>query len=138
MPRSVYRRSRSVIVAAVVSAVSVAAALPAAATIPAEPGPPPVQPMQPTVTAVNSTMWQTNNAVWSVATKNGVVYAGGDFTKVRAPGTAVGDPSETNAFSLTAFNAGDGTPVKYPYGTAGKTTLFNHTVNGRVYAIAIS
>lgn len=119
-------------------AASVVAAMPAAAAVAPDPGPPAVTPTAPVLSAINSSMWQTNAAVWALAASNGVVYAGGDFTKVRAPGTAVGDVSETNAQHVTAFNTSDGTPVVYPYGTTGKTTIFNHVINGHVAALTVS
>ncbi len=43
-----------------------------------------------TVGGENLPMWQTNKTVWALATGNGVLYAGGDFTSIRPPGDPLG------------------------------------------------
>ena len=59
------------------------------------------------LSAVGSPMWQTNNTVWALDVANGVVYAGGQFTSVRPPGSALGT-GEVARNRIAAFNA---TPV---------------------------
>jgi hypothetical protein len=54
-----------------------------------------------------SPIWQTNDIVWTLATSNGVVYAGGQFTSVRPPGSAAGT-GEVARGRLAAFNASTG------------------------------
>ena len=63
------------------------------------------------VSANASPMWQTNNSVQALAVANGVVYAGGDFTRVRPPNTATGAPSEVVRNRIAAFNANTGNLV---------------------------
>ncbi len=79
------------------------------------------------VSAVASSMWQTNNTVWALAVSNGVVYAGGDFTRVRPPGAPLGT-SETTRNRLAAFDASTGALI----------TAFNPNVNGRILDLAAS
>ncbi len=74
-----------------------------------------------------STMWQTNNTVYTLAVSGGTVYAGGSFTAVRPPGSAAGT-NETTRTYLAAFNANTGALV----------TNFNVTLNGRVRSLAVS
>ena len=52
--------------------------------------------------------WQTNGPVWALESVGGVVYAGGEFTKVRPPGAAVGDSREVTRNNLAAFDAATG------------------------------
>jgi Concanavalin A-like lectin/glucanases superfamily len=79
------------------------------------------------VSGTRSPMWQTNNNVEALAVANGVVYAGGYFTRVRPPGAAAGT-SETARSYLAAFNASTGALV----------TSFNVTLNGAVLDLALS
>ena len=79
------------------------------------------------VSAIASSMWQTNNTVWALAVSNGVVYAGGDFTRVRPPGAPLGT-SETTRNRLAAFDASTGALI----------TTFNPNVNGRILDLAAS
>ena len=51
--------------------------------------------------------YQTNGTVWDIAVVNGVVYVGGNFTKVRPPGAAPGT-NEVTRNRLAAFNAQTG------------------------------
>ena len=79
------------------------------------------------LSATASSMWQTNNTVYALAAKSGVVYAGGSFTAVRPPGAAEGT-NETTRTYLAAFNASTGALI----------TGFNVSLNGQVRALALS
>ncbi len=75
-----------------------------------------------------SPIWQTNGTVESVVVSNGVIYAGGSFTRVRPPGTAASTSQAVTRNNLAAFNASTGALV----------TGFNPNVNGKVNALAVS
>lgn len=79
------------------------------------------------LSAVASPMWQTNNSVYALDVANNVVYAGGDFTRVRPPGAARGS-NETVRNRLAAFDATTGALI----------TSFNPNVNGRVLDVDVS
>ncbi len=110
------------LVAASVSALLLSVGLTALEVTPA----PAVVADQP-VSAVASSMWQTNNTVWALEVANGVVYAGGEFTKVRPPGAAPGT-NETTRNRIAAFNAGTGALI----------TSFNASVNAKVFDLEVS
>ncbi len=74
-----------------------------------------------------SSMWQTNNTVFALDVGGGVVYAGGDFTRVRPPGAAPGT-SETVHNRIAAFNATTGAVIP----------SFDTSVNGRVLDLEVS
>src|SRR3569833_23149 len=96
-----------------VFATVVAAALPAAAAVspaPTVPGPAPVVSTAATVSAVNSSMWQTNNYVWALGYSGGKLFAGGDFTYLRAPGVPPPDTSYPVGY-VAAFNTSAGPPA---------------------------
>ncbi|MFT4081939.1 MAG: PKD domain-containing protein [Nocardioides sp.] len=73
-------------------------------------------------------MWQTNNPVDALAVANGVLYAGGQFTAVRPPGTSSSSSSAVSRTYLAAFDASTGALI----------TSFAPTLNGRVYDIKVS
>jgi hypothetical protein len=75
-----------------------------------------------------SPMWQVNSEVDALAVANGVIYAGGPFTRVRPPGTNAGSGQEVTRNYLAAFNATTGALI----------TTFNVNVNNRVRALAVS
>lgn len=79
-----------------------------------------------TLSANVSPMYQTNNTVHSVVVSKGVVYAGGLFTSVRPPGSALGS-NETARSHIAAFST-----------TTGAPTSFAPTLNGDVYSLALS
>ncbi len=80
------------------------------------------------LSGTQSPMWQTNNEVDALATANGVIYAGGTFTRVRPPGTAVGSNQEVSRSYLAAFNASNGSLI----------TSFNVQLDGRVHDLSVS
>jgi Concanavalin A-like lectin/glucanases superfamily/Domain of unknown function (DUF5122) beta-propeller len=80
-----------------------------------------------TLSANASSMWQTNKTVWALAVAGGVVYAGGDFTRVRPPGAPLGT-SESVHNRIAAFNAGTGAVID----------SFTPSVNGRILDLAVS
>jgi hypothetical protein len=124
-----HRRSRVVAMGAFLALG--AACVPAQAAIspaPKEPGPPSTAVSRPaTLPAGASEMWQTNESVWSLAVSGDVLYAGGDFTGLRAPDAAQGTPGPA-AGRLAAFNKNTGAPI------AG----FTHNLTDRVSALAVS
>ena len=73
-----------------------------------------------------SPIWQTNNTVYALATSNGVLYAGGNFTSVRPPGSPLGT-GEVARGRLAAFDS-----------SAGDLLPLNHAFDGTVRALAIS
>src|SRR3954451_4431920 len=70
--------------------------------------------------ATASPIWQTNDAVWALAylpraNGRGIVFAGGDFTKVRPPGAVKGDTTkEKSIVQVAAFDATTGAPCIAP------------------------
>ena len=80
------------------------------------------------LSGTHSSTWQTNNEVRALATANGVIYAGGTFTRVRPPGTNAGSAQEVTRNYLAAFNASTGALV----------TAFNVNLNGRVLDMSVS
>lgn len=77
----------------------------------------------PTVSAEALATWQTNGVVYAVETVGNVVYAGGNFTKVRPPGAAAGQ-SEQLRKNVAAFDA-----------TTGALLPFSHTFTARDYPV---
>jgi len=108
-------------------AVATGAALIAAGLTVAEVTPAPAAVGDQPVSAVASSMWQTNNTVWALEVANGVVYAGGEFTKVRPPGAALGT-NETTRNRIAAFDASTGALI----------TSFNASVNAKVFDLEVS
>ncbi len=79
-----------------------------------------------TVGGENLPMWQTNKTVWALATGNGVLYAGGDFTSIRPPGDPLGTGEVPRSY-LAAFNTSTGAPVS-----------FAPAIDGYIRSLAIS
>ena len=61
-----------------------------------------------TVTGLPLATWQTNGTVMDIEIVNNVAYVGGNFTKVRPPGAAVGASTEVVRNRLAAFDATTG------------------------------
>ncbi|WSQ12758.1 fibronectin type III domain-containing protein [Streptomyces sp. NBC_01231] len=76
-----------------------------------------------TVSADPLATWQTDGIVWSLATANGVVYAGGTFESVRPPGAAKGQ-RQVKRRNFAAFDAKTGKLLP----CAPSFTGYNHTV----------
>ena len=114
-------------------------AVPSAPT-PVGPADPTPTNSRPTLPASASGMWQTNDAVWALALRNGVLYAAGDFASIRPPGAAQGT-SETSMAGIAAFHA-DGPSAGTPCTTAspcpGIGSWTNRAIAGRVWALNIS
>jgi Domain of unknown function (DUF5122) beta-propeller len=100
-------------------------ALSLAAALLVLPGQPAVA-LQASVVANTSPIWQTNNIVWGMATANGAIYAGGDFTSVRPPGAAAGT-GEVARNRVAAFDA-----------STGDLLPFSHTFDNRVSVVTAS
>jgi len=71
-----------------------------------------------------SPSWQTNGTVRAITFSGNVMYVGGQFTAVRAPGAASGGTKRSN---VAAFNA-----------TTGALLKWNPGANGAVRAIAVT
>ena len=80
-----------------------------------------------TLNAAPLPLWQTNAPVWALAATGGRLFAGGGFTSVRPPGSALGT-NETPRSYMAAFDAGTGNLLAF----------FNHTFDARVQALAVS
>ncbi|MEV5575709.1 hypothetical protein AB0L06_37210 [Spirillospora sp. NPDC052269] len=72
--------------------------------------------------------WQVNGVVWSMATVGDTVYATGNFTKARPPGTKPGNAKEVTRQNLLAFSLSTGNLV----------TTFNHKLNGQGLRVVAS
>jgi hypothetical protein len=100
------RRAATLAILGMIAAMFVAGSVGSAGAVSGAPGTP------ATLPASNASMWQTDGPVWSLAYSNGVVYAGGAFTHICAPGTSASacTSSGTPMSRIAAFNASDGTP----------------------------
>ncbi|MEU4195190.1 fibronectin type III domain-containing protein [Kribbella sp. NPDC026611] len=121
----------------VVLGVATAAAVVAAALVPAGPSGPSAQAAMSTahssppgfasaLSAVKQTSWQTNASVNALAVAGNVVYAGGLFTRIRPPGHKAGVGDAARKY-FAAFNR-----------TTGAPTRFAPAVNGPVWSVATS
>src|SRR6266487_4079059 len=79
------------------------------------------------VSATASPSWQTNDIVWALASVNGAVYVGGQFTSVRPPGDPLGTGEVARTY-LAELDASTGDLI----------TSFNPTLDGKVTALAVS
>ncbi|MFC5743991.1 LamG-like jellyroll fold domain-containing protein [Actinomadura rugatobispora] len=123
--RAPVRRAAAATVTALCTAllgVTAVPAGPAAADTAPQPGTP------PTVSADPLPTWQVNGVVWSMATVGNTVYATGNFTKARPPGTAAGSAQEVDRKNLLAFDVTTGDLV----------TSFDHELNGQGLRVVAS
>ncbi|MEO5877984.1 MAG: LamG domain-containing protein, partial [Streptosporangiaceae bacterium] len=79
-----------------------------------------------TMTADALPTWQINGVVWSAVTVGDTVYATGNFSKARPPGTNEGDAAEVGRGNLVAINIRTGALI----------TSFNHTLNAQGLRVA--
>ncbi|WP_157430517.1 LamG-like jellyroll fold domain-containing protein [Actinomadura macra] len=82
----------------------------------------------PTVSADPLPTWQVNGVVWSMTTVGTTVYATGNFTKARPPGTATGGAGEVTRNNILAFDLTTGNLI----------TSFAHSLNGQGLRIVAS
>lgn len=125
--RSYVRLTMGLTVSAMLIAAGIAPGLSAAAT------PTRAIPARATAAAANqplsatvSPMWQTNNTAMAIAVARGVVFAGGKFTKIRPPGSALGK-NEVARTDLAGFST-----------TTGAPTSFAPKLNGEVDSLGVS
>jgi hypothetical protein len=90
---------------------------------------PPAGAIQGTTSGNYAPSWQTNGTVWALASANGVVYLGGDFTSVRPPGVPAGT-GEVTRNHLAAFDAGTGQLMPNDF--------MSHSLNDSIKALAVS
>jgi PKD repeat protein len=79
-----------------------------------------------TMTADALPTWQINGVVWSAVTVGDTVYATGNFSKARPPGTLEGDAAEVDRGNLVAINIKTGALI----------TTFDHSLNAQGLRIA--
>ncbi len=87
-----------------------------------------------TLPATASPTWQMNNSVWSLAYSNGVVFVGGDFTAIGAPGKTPG----TTMTRIAALHSSTGNPCTATDPCPGFGAWTNPAVNGRVWALNVT
>jgi Concanavalin A-like lectin/glucanases superfamily len=109
------KRSRALAVLAAIAIVSAAgtSVAPGAAAAPVAPAAPvrPDAPVAPVAfTANNLPTWQTNGVVWALAQSGGLVFAGGTFSAIRPPGSAIG-VNQTAAANFVVLDAATGVPT---------------------------
>jgi hypothetical protein len=80
-----------------------------------------------TVSADALPTWQINGVVWDTVTVGNIVYATGNFSRARPPGTKVGDPAQVIRRGLLAFDV-----------RTGVVTSFRHDLNAQGRRIAAS
>ncbi|MFN8076562.1 MAG: PKD domain-containing protein [Kineosporiaceae bacterium] len=114
------RRWAGLLASAVIAATLQAAVLPQAAQA-ADPAP--YEPVTGDVLPAP----QTNGIIFSIAVVGNVAYAGGNFTKARPAGTALGGPEEVNRTNLLAFDITTGALLPFAPVITGST--FTSTTN---------
>jgi hypothetical protein len=80
-----------------------------------------------TVSADALPTWQINGVVWDTVTVGNIVYATGNFSRARPPGTEVGDPAQVTRRNLLAFDL-----------RTGVVTSFRHDLNAQGRRLAAS
>ncbi|MBW8481609.1 hypothetical protein [Actinomadura parmotrematis] len=128
MRREVLQRpkGRSAVLATGAAALLLGAALAPGTTAAADTAPAKGTPA--TVTADALPTWQVNGVVWSMATVGNTVYATGNFTKARPPGTKAGDAREVARKNILAFDITTGNLI----------TSFDHSLDGQGLRVAAS
>jgi len=82
-------------------------------------------------TSNNLSTWQTNGVVWALAQTGGMVFAGGSFTAIRPPGSAIGT-NETAAANFMVLDAATGVPT----GCSLNFTISSGTATIRALAVS--
>ncbi len=82
-------------------------------------------------TGAGLSTWQTDGIVWAAAAAGGKVFVGGDFSAVRAPGTAAGDASSLTRTNLAVLDGATGKPLDCAPAVTGST-------NASVRALEVS
>lgn len=77
-----------------------------------------------TVSQFAQPTWQTNGIVWAMEYVNGVVYIGGNFTKVRPPNARVGQ-REVDRKNMAAFDAQTGELLPFQHSFTAKTYSYD-------------
>ncbi len=84
----------------------------------------------PDVSSTVAPSWQTNSTVWALASANGVVYVGGQFTSTRPPGAPAGTGEVARTY-LAAYSS-----------RTGALQSFNPSITGgsgaKITALAVS
>src|SRR5689334_574903 len=80
-----------------------------------------------TASADSLPTWQINGVVWDTVTVGNIVYATGNFSRARPPGTRAGDPAQVTRRNLLAFDI-----------RTGVVTTFRHDLNGQGLRVAAS
>lgn len=78
------------------------------------------------LSATDTPYWQTNNTVRTMVYANGMLFVGGEFTKIRPPGAALGYDEIPRNY-LAVFNATTGQPLD-----------FDPQPNGKIWALSVS
>ncbi|MFC5181900.1 PQQ-binding-like beta-propeller repeat protein [Actinomadura harenae] len=125
-PETSTRRTKRPAVALAGGAALLGAAFAPVGTAIADTAPPTGTPA--TMSADALPTWQVDGVVWSMVTVGDTVYATGNFTKARPPGTKPGNAKEVARQNLLAFSLSTGNLV----------TTFNHKLNGQGLRVVAS
>lgn len=77
-----------------------------------------------TVSQFPQATWQTNGIVWAMEQVGGVVYVGGNFTKVRPPGAKVGQQEQARK-NLAAFDSKTGALLPFSHDFTSPTFTYD-------------
>jgi hypothetical protein len=91
----------------------------------ADTAPPSGTPATPSADALPT--WQINGVVWDTVTVGNIVYATGNFSRARPPGTKLGDAAQVTRRNLLAFDI-----------RTGVVTSFRHDLNAQGRRLATS
>lgn len=78
----------------------------------------------PTLSQWYQPTWQTNGIVWALEHVDGVIYAGGNFSKVRPPGAKPGEQEQTRK-NLAAFDAKTGALLPFNHNFTAQTFSYD-------------